>query len=68
MRGAAASLEVFCVVFQDCRVALRGVELSVWDVLLVKDGGAEDLRRVISGDFKRFWARCPSFSSFLLQI
>lgn len=31
-------LEAFCVVYKDCNVSLWGVELSVWDSLLVKDG------------------------------
>ncbi|CAJ1443223.1 unnamed protein product [Effrenium voratum] len=40
VRGPPANFDAFCVVFQDCQVLLRGVELSVWDRLLVKDGGS----------------------------
>lgn len=38
VRGPSASLEAYCVVYKTCTVALFGVELSVWDWLLVKDG------------------------------
>lgn len=38
VRGPSSSLAAYCVVYKACTVALFGVELSIWDGLLVKDG------------------------------
>ncbi|CAE7389245.1 unnamed protein product [Symbiodinium sp. CCMP2592] len=40
VRGPAASNALYCVVSQNCSLALWGVELSVWDWILVREEGS----------------------------